>query len=239
MSHLEQYPHPFVTVDVLLFAIINNKLSVCLTLRDSEPFKDVWALPGTYIHEDESAEGAIDRLLVQKLGFSAEIYLEQLHTFTELHRDPRDRVISIAYLGITAHPELIDKPWITWYEIQNTSQKCRLISEDKTFLSSNLAFDHSDILLLGLDRLVGKLGYTDIVFRFLPDAEFTARQLREIYQAITEQEINRGNFTKYIMNTYEQRGLITKCGTRSEGPGRPADTYRYNNPKGGSLWIKS
>ncbi len=240
---LQDYKHPFVTVDLLLFSVIDDKLAICLTRRDEEPFNDMYALPGTFIHEDESAEGAVERLLSDKLELTGQIYTEQLQTFSDINRDPRERVISIAYIGIIPDKDMVKVPWMEWFLVTGSNVGYhKLVSINDTdnccFISSNLGFDHGNMLHIAVDRLQGKLDYTDIIFKFLKDdTKFTAGDLREIYQAIIGKEINRGNFTKYQMNSYIEHGLIVKKGSISVGRGRPADTYTYIG--GERLWIKS
>ena len=247
---LRDYNHPYVTVDLLLFSVIDNELAICLTRRDQEPYKDQYSLPGTFIHEDESAEGAVDRLLKDKLHLPDSIYTEQMQTFSEIHRDPRDRVISIAYIGIIPDKDMVDVPWMEWFTIGKSNVGSnRLVSvptaasaatatsEPPSFLSSNLGFDHDRMLGIAIERLRSKIEYTDLIFRFLKDTKcFTSQGLRELYQAIIGKEINRGNFTKYQMNTYIEHGLINKTGSVVVGRGRPADTYSYIG--GEKLWIK-
>lgn len=238
---LLEYRHPYVTVDLLLFSVIDNSLAICLTKRDEEPFKGMYSLPGTFIHEDESGEGAVERLLADKLQIPKQIYVEQLQTFSDLYRDPRERVISIAYIGIIPEKEMVDISWMHWFIISNSNVDClkltSLNDEDK-LLSSELGFDHGKMLNIALNRLRGKIDYTDILFKFIQEKQcFTASDLRNIYQAVAGKEVNRGNFTKYQMNTYISTGLIKKTGTQSVGRGRPADTYTYTG--GEKLWIRS
>lgn len=240
---LADYKHPYVTVDLLLFSIIDGKLAICLTKRDEEPFKDMYAMPGTFIHEDESAEGAVERLLADRLGLEGNIYTEQLQTFTDITRDPRERVISIAYIGIIPDMNMVKVPWMEWFTIASSNvgyEKLLKVGDgsNASFISNSLGFDHDEMLHIAIDRLRGKTQYTDILFKFLKDQKcFTAAILREIYQAIIGKEVNRGNFTKYQMNTYIDNGLISKIGSTSVGRGRPADTYAYIG--GEKLWIRS
>lgn len=237
---LSEYKHPYVTVDLLLFSVIDGQLAINLTVRDEEPFKDMYALPGSFIRENESAEGAVERLLSDKLELSGQIYTEQLMTFSDVNRDPRERVISIAYIGIIPDKEMVNVPWMKWFTIQGSnvgSYKLCQVDGDESFICTCLGFDHDKMLEIAVERLRGKIDYTDIIFKFLKDSkQFTAAQLREIYQSVTGQEINRGNFTKYQMNTYMEHGLIKKTGSISIGRGRPADTYSYIG--GDRLWIK-
>ncbi len=240
---LSEYKHPYVTVDLLLFSVIGDQLAVCLTKRDQEPFKDMYALPGSFIRDNESAEGAVERLLADKLELPGQIYTEQLQTFSDINRDPRDRVISIAYLGIIPDQHMVKVPWMKWFAIRESNvgsyKLCEFTdsSEPLNFISTNLGFDHDKMLNIAINRLRAKIDYTDIIFKFLTDSkQFTAGELRSLYQSVTGQEINRGNFTKYQMNTYMGHGLIRKTGSIAIGRGRPADTYSYIG--GEKLWIK-
>ena len=237
---LSEYKHPYVTIDLLLFSVIDGQLAICLTVRDEEPYKDMYALPGSFIRENESAEGAVERLLSDKLSLTGQIYTEQLMTFSDVNRDPRERVISIAYIGIIPDQQMVNVPWMKWFTIQGSnvgSYKLCQVDGDESFISTSLGFDHDEMLNIAIDRLKGKIDYTDIIFKFLKDSkQFTASTLRHIYESVTGQEINRGNFTKYQMNTYMEHGLIKKTGSISIGRGRPADTYSYIG--GDRLWIR-
>lgn len=235
---LNEYKHPYVTVDLLLFSVIDNKLAICLSKRDQEPYIDQYSLPGTFIHEDESAEGAVERLLSDKLCLKEAIYTEQMQTFSEIHRDPRERVISISYIGIIPDKDMVQVPWMEWFTIGESNVGSFKLSGGTSFISSNLGFDHDKMLGIAVERLRSKLGYTDIIFKFLKNTKcFTAGELRELYQSVIGKEINRGNFTKYQMNTYIEHGLISKTGSVVIGRGRPADTYSYIG--GDRLWIRS
>jgi len=233
MEDLNKYPHPFVTVDLFIFSIINDKLSVCLSKRETPPFKDVYSLIGTFIHEDESAEGAICRLLEEKLGVTNDLVLNQLQTFTSLHRDPRGRVISISYYTIVSNPDLIKPSWAEWFNIEETSIGLKFIGKN-TFLEDNLGFDHAKIINAGVKQLQEKVenSYNTFSFQFLKDKNaFTAFDLQTVINAVflgkKNELLNRGNFKKYILNRYEELKYIEKYDKEVKNTkGRPKDVYR-------------
>ncbi len=237
MNDLKKYPHPYVTVDVVLFSIINGKLNVLLSQRDEEPFNNgEYTIPGTFIHEKESAEGAVLRLIDTKLGLSEDFNMKQVEAFSDPFRDPRDRVISICFYGIVPNPENLAPTWAKWFEISRTASGLYYKS-DESFLEDTLGFDHAKMINAALNELQedSENIYKKTVFQFLPDKEnFTAQNLNDIMAAILFDKsraelLNRGNFKKYILNRYEELNIITKVGkTKPNGKGRPADTYKFN-----------
>ena len=235
MNELEKYPHPFVTVDIVLFSIIDGKLSVCLSKRDEEPFKDVYSLPGTFIHENESAEGALLRLLTTKLGLSGKIPVEQFNAFTDINRDPRGRVISIPFYAIVSNYKDITPNWAKWFNIEETSFGYNFKNKDETFLEDALGFDHKEIIEKAVQFMQKDLEntFSTKIFEFLINKNsFTAANLREVFKSAflnSDKDVllNRGNFKKYILDRYESLGIIAKNGKeKASGKGRPSDLYK-------------
>lgn len=183
-----QYPHPAVTVDCIIFGFDGQSLKVMLIQRKSEPFAQNWALPGAFVNENESLENCAERVL-QKEGNISGVYLEQLFTFGLPSRDPRERVISVAYMGLikTADFELIasnDELQIEWRDISEIP---------------DLAFDHSQILQTAIDRIRGKIRYQPIGFELM-NAKFTIPQLQQLYEAILGKSLDRRNFRKKLLS---------------------------------------
>lgn len=183
---LDNYPKPAVTVDIVIFTIINNKLQVLLIKRGTEPFKDRWALPGGFVKMHESLEQAAKRELEEETGVK-EVYLEQLYTFGDVNRDLRGRVITIAYFALINSEKAKQKLKATtdaseaeWFEVSNLP---------------SLAFDHEEILNYAIKRLKWKFEYTTIVFSMLPK-RFTLTQLQKIYEIVFEKEFDKRNFRK-------------------------------------------
>jgi 8-oxo-dGTP diphosphatase len=183
-----QYPHPAVTVDCIIFGFDGQTLKVMLIQRKSEPFSRMWALPGAFVNEDESLENCAERVLMKECNISG-VYLEQLFTFGTPSRDPRERVISVAYMGLvkTADFELIagnDELQIEWRDIKEVQ---------------DLAFDHSQILETAIQRIRGKIRYQPIGFELM-NAKFTLPQLQQLYEAILGQSLDRRNFRKKLLS---------------------------------------
>lgn len=184
-----QYPHPAVTVDCAVFGLDGGDLKVLLIQRDIEPFQGAWALPGGFVKLDETLEAAARRELMEETGVS-EIYLEQLHTYGEPGRDPRERVITVAYFAIinlfdhTVRPDT-DARNAGWFSINTVPE---------------LAFDHSIILEAALQRLQAKLRYQPLGFEFLP-AKFTLTQVQNLYETILCTKLDKRNFRKKILST--------------------------------------
>lgn len=173
-----------VTVDNVIFTIINEKLQVLLVSRPIEPFKDLWTLPGWFVLESETLEEAAYRKLEEKTSVK-NIYLEQLYTFSDVERDPRWRVISTAYMAIVARENLLVKSW-TW---------------DIKFFPVNalpkLWFDHKIVVEYAIKRLKRKLEYTNLAQYILPE-KFTLTQLQNVYKIVMNQEFDVRNFRKKI-----------------------------------------
>ena len=214
MAYEYEYPHPAVTVDVVIFTVRNDELKVLLIKRALEPFSGRWALPGGFIEMDESLEDAAKRELLEETGVDA-AYLEQLYTFGTPDRDPRERVISVAYYALMPSDALeikaaSDAEGVGWFRIDELPE---------------LAFDHQEILGMALERLASKLDYSTIAFQLMPE-EFTMPELRHLYELITREEIDARNFAKRIfaLDVIEPTGR-----DRREGAHRPAKLYRVKD----------
>lgn len=221
-----------VAADILPLTVGDGALHLLLSRRPAPPYQGCWALPGRLVGLDESAESAVRILLRETLPLK-EAYFEQLYTFTDVSRDPRGRVISMAYL--VAAP---------WRKAKETLQKSTggltpfrvklgaaltLESPDGLILSgSDLAFDHGRIIETGVLRLRGKVDYTDIAFRFLNDPDsFSLGEVQSVFEAILDKAADGSNFRRFIRARYEETGRI-KATEQSQvrGRGRPAALYR-------------
>lgn len=204
----------FVTVDNVIFTIINKKLSVLLVKRLIEPFKDYWALPGWFVLENESLEQAAYRELQEETNVK-EVYLEQLYTVWNPQRDPRWYVVSVCYLALTNMNNITLKAWSDAKEV-------------KFFPINNLpklAFDHKDIIKTAISRLKWKLTYSNIVKFLLPE-KFTLTQLQEVYEIILEKKLDTRNFRKKI----EKLWIIESTGEKEFWVNhRPALLYKFKH----------
>lgn len=205
----DRYDRPSVTVDVVVFSLLDQDLRVLLIKRDYVPYEGMWAIPGGFIQMDESLEESAARQLREKTG-ADDVYMEQLYTFGEPARDPRMRVLTVAYFAIVPVDEIeLTRPGtIQWFSLTNLPQ---------------LAFDHTTILDYALTRLRYKLEYTMVGFRLLPDL-FTLSELQRAYETVLGEPLDKRNFRRKIQSA----DIIEKTGQkRKEGEGRPAMLYRY------------
>ena len=217
-----RYERPSVTVDVVIFTLQERELHVLLVKRTHWPHEGRWALPGGFINMDESLEQAARRELEEETGVR-DIYLEQLYTFGEPRRDPRTRVISIAYIALVS----ADKQTL---RVSDESTEVRWFSLQK--LPGTLAFDHDLILATGLDRLRSKLEYTTLAFQLLPEV-FSILELKHIYEQILGEELDKGNFYRKIKDA----NVLEDTGMRREGRGRPTTLYRFRRNRGDEQFV--
>jgi len=209
------YPHPAVTTDIVIFTIREAQLKLLLIKRKGEPFKGKWALPGGFLQLEESLEESARRELAEETGLSG-VYLEQLYTFGHPQRDPRERVITIAYYALIPSERIqlraaTDAEAIGWFAMDEVPA---------------LAFDHPKIVNVAHHRLVAKLDYSTIAFQFMP-GEFTLAELQGVYEMILQEEVDKRNFRKWVlaMEKIEETGDV-----RRDGAHRPARLYRVKNP---------
>ena len=225
----------YVTVDLLILTVRSGQLNLLLSRRTAAPHEGRWALPGRFIGMDESAEASASRLLKEMLPIQ-NAYYEQLYTFTDVNRDPRGRVISVAYLVIVPWGQL--KPLMAegklifeCFRVSMGAIGLRLLGgKGEELLSGDLAFDHGRIIETGINRLQGKVDYTDIGFRFLEDPKsFSLGELQTVFEAILEEKLDSSNFRRTILGKYEKAGRLRQTDrTEQQGRGRPAALYCIN-----------
>ncbi|MCX6317002.1 MAG: NUDIX domain-containing protein [Bacteroidetes bacterium] len=208
-----------VATDAIVFGYSPQEgISVVLISRKYPPFQHAWALPGGFVLNEESLEEAVQRELEEEAGIRVN-YLEQLFTFGHPDRDPRQRVISVAYMGLvntSRYQELkasTDAAHARWFPIKKLPV---------------LAFDHKQILAMAIDRLRAKIHYQPIGFELL-DKEFPFSDLEKLYSVLLDKTINRRNFSKKILSF----GILEETGNMSErtGKGRPGKLYRFNTKR--------
>jgi 8-oxo-dGTP diphosphatase len=187
MPYTYDYPRPALTVDCVVFGFDEGELKVLLIQRDQPPFTGRWAIPGGFVDMEESLEEAARRELQEETGVH-NLYLEQLFTFGAPGRDPRGRVVSVAYFALV---KLGDHRIRAATDARDTRWFC--VSQ-----APRLAFDHQEILELALRRLQGKVRYEPIGFELLP-RKFTLSQLQHLYEVILEQPLDKRNFRKKIL----------------------------------------
>jgi 8-oxo-dGTP diphosphatase len=210
-----EYPHPAVTVDVVIFTIRDRQLKLLLVKRAGEPYRGKWALPGGFVHLEESLDAGASRELEEETGVSG-VFLEQLYTFGKPDRDPRERVITVAYYALVPSDKLqiraaTDAEAVGWFGMDELPE---------------LAFDHAEIVAMAHQRLVAKLDYSTIAFQFMPEL-FTLSELQEVYEIILRQEMDKRNFRKWVL-ALEQ--IEETDEERRGGIHRPARLYRVKHP---------
>lgn len=187
MPYTYDYPHPAVTVDGVVFGFDAAELKVLLIQRDRAPYRLRWALPGGFVNLDEDLEAAARREVAEETGLK-DIYLEQLYTFGQPGRDPRERVISVAYYALVA---LAD------HAVRAASDARRVGWFPAAGLPP-LAFDHDEIVAVARQRLKGKIRYEPIGFELLPE-KFPLSELQRLYETILGQPLDKRNFRKKIL----------------------------------------
>jgi len=218
MPHTYEYARPSVTVDCVVFGLDLDAedLKILLIQRSGKPFAGMWALPGGFVDMDETLEQAAKRELQEETGISR-LYLEQLYTFGDPGRDPRDRVITVAYYALvklTDHPIKADTDAsdVAWFGVSDLPR---------------LAFDHAKIVATALGRLKGKVRYQPIGFELLP-AKFTLSQLQRLYEVVLERRLDKRNFRKKILGM----GLLVETSEiQKDVAHRAARLYRFDEER--------
>jgi 8-oxo-dGTP diphosphatase len=216
MKFTYQYPRAALTVDCVVFGVDEGELHVLLIERALDPFKGQWALPGGFVRVDEPLDQAARRELAEEAGLS-NVFLEQLFTFGAIDRDPRERVVSVAYYGLVKlldHQARADTDAASakWFPVSRVPK---------------LAFDHPDILATALARLKAKLRYEPIGFELLP-RKFTLSQLQHLYEAVLGTGLDKRNFRKKVLSLDL---LVPLEETQMTGRHRPAQLFRFNAVK--------
>lgn len=233
---VSQFERPSVTVDILIFtADLSGSLELLLIKRNIPPFEGCWALPGGFIRMDESLDDAAKRKLKEETGVEG-ISIEQLYTFGNVNRDPRTRVISVAYFALIPKNKLqisagTGASQAGWFQVHLAPGE----AIDHICIGDNLplAFDHKDIIAAALERLRGKISYTPIACNLLKDSSrFAIYELQKIYEAILEQKMDTPNFRRMFLNTYVAKGLAEATGEECyEYSKRASQYYRLLSPQ--------
>jgi len=199
-----------VTVDIVLFTIRDRRLHLLLIRRLAKPFEDRYALPGGFVREDESLDAASVRELHEETGVN-KVYLEQLYSFGDVKRDPRGRVITVAYYALTPDTQTLqagtDAAAAAWFPVTDLPP---------------LAFDHRKIVEYAHQRIRNKLDYTNVGFELLP-AKFTLTELQLVHEAILGESLDKRNFRRKII----QKGIVRPLKEWRQTGRKPAQTYRF------------
>jgi len=216
MPFTYEYPRASLTVDCVVFGLDEQDLKVMLIQRGLPPFEGKWALPGGFVRLDETLDEAAQRELEEETGLS-KVFLEQLYTFSDVDRDPRERVVSVAYYALVnlrdhqvhAATDARDAGWFGVHDVPS------------------LAFDHAEILSLALERLRGKLRYQPVGFELLP-RKFTLSELQHLYELVLERTLDKRNFRKRVlaMDLLEETDEV-----QQDVAHRAARLYRFDERK--------
>ena len=218
MTKTVGYPAFAVAVDLVILTVRDGALQALLIERGEEPYEGQLALPGGFVRPDEDLEQAATRELKEETGIEV-AHLEQLASYGEPDRDPRMRVVSVAYLALA--PELpspkagTDAAAAAWHPVSGLTRR-------------KLAFDHRLILRDGVERARAKLEYTTLATAFCP-AEFTISDLREVYESIWSELLDPRNFSRKVLSTDGFVRPTTR--TTSGSSGRPARLYRAGDAR--------
>ncbi|MBB5621572.1 8-oxo-dGTP diphosphatase [Pedobacter cryoconitis] len=207
-----------VTVDAIVFGYNQeNGISVLLIKRKIEPFLNEWALPGGFVLNHETLEEAVERELLEEAGVSIN-YLEQLFTFGKPSRDPRMRIISVAYFGLVKSSDFslfasTDASEAAWFNIYDLPP---------------LAFDHKEVVEKAIARLRAKITYEPIGFELL-DPKFLFSNLEQLYMELLGHDIDRRNFKRKVMSL----GLVIELDEKAPAlsAGRPGKLYSFDKEK--------
>ena len=213
-TYTYEYPRPAVTTDCVIFGFDSEGLSVLLVERGIEPFKGCWAFPGGFMQMDEDAETGAKRELKEETGLDAD-YIEQFGTFTDVNRDPRGRVVTIAYFTLVKKTDVKgadDAAQARWFSIDSIPP---------------LAFDHDRILRVAIKALREKIHFEPVGFELLPEV-FTMPQLQNLYESVLDVHFDRRNFASKMLKL----GILSEVddGTIRRGPRNPIK-YTFNKDK--------
>ena len=220
MSFTYEYPRAAVTVDCVVFGLDDEDLKVLLIRRDLPPFENKWALPGGFVRINETLDEAARRELQEETSLER-VFLEQLYTFGGIDRDPRERVITVAYYALVR---------LSDHRVQAATD-----ARDAVWFAMDdlppLAFDHDQILETAHQRLQGKVRYQPIGFELLPP-KFTLTQLQKLYEIVLGRVLDKRNFRKKIqgMGILEELDEVEK-----DVAHRAARLYRFNKREYGRM----
>lgn len=209
-----KYPHPSVTADCVIFGFDGTTIKVLLIQRGIEPFKGKWAFPGGFMNIDETVEECAKRELEEETGLK-NVSVEQFYTFSDVNRDPRERVITVAHYALVKLSEV---------KGGDDAASARWFSMDEV---PSLAFDHDRILRMAVNRLKERICFEPIGFELLPEV-FTMTELQNLYKAILEVTFDRRNFYNKMLKL----GIIEEAEPRPANAARRTPSkYRFNAEK--------
>jgi len=211
-----EYPRPALTTDCVIFGFDDLELKILLIERAHEPYANCWALPGGFVNMDETTESGALRELQEETGLK-NVFIEQLYTFSDVERDPRGRVVSVAYFALIKLNEYSihagdDAGNAAWFSINDLPK---------------LAFDHDIVIKMAMERLKNKIRYQPIGFELLPPM-FTLSQLQHLYEVILQKDLDKRNFRRKFL----KMNLLTHLPNKQENvKHKAAYYYKFDNEK--------
>jgi 8-oxo-dGTP diphosphatase len=238
-SNLDRFPHPHLTVDVVLLTLRDGALHVLLLRRTEAPFAGRWVLPGGFVRIHETLDAAAARVLETKAGLTG-VFLEQLFTFGDPRRDPRARVVSVAYYALVSEQRLRRD------DAENVRLRRTASADDSVLARLNvpwsgtnggrvemlgssgrlqIGFDHEAIVGMAVQRLRGKIDYAPVGFELLP-RDFTLMQLQDVHEAVLDKRVNKDSFRRRLLAS---RQLQPTGRRENDVDHRPAELYRFKS----------
>ncbi len=213
--NIKELENPVLAVDVVMFKLDSGKLKILLYKREMEPFINAYSLPGVAVNVQETMVMAVERALIEKAGLDVKsniVYLEQLATFDALYRDVRGRTVSVGYFGITRSFEP-ENTTVSWMDVDTISK-------------GSLPFDHEEIIETAIERLRGKLRYTNIAREFLSPS-FRIEELQSVYELVFKKSLNRTNLRNKLLKIglIEQKKVLSEAVGKKGG--RPPHLYSF------------
>lgn len=224
MPSTYDFPRPGLTVDCVVFGFDGEHLRLLLIRRGLAPFRGKWALPGGFVRVEESVDAAARRELAEEAGLH-DVYLEQLYTFGEPKRDPRDRIVTVAYFALV---KLSDHA----VRAATDALEAQWFGADDAL--PPLAFDHARIIETARARLRAKVRYQPVGFELLPP-RFILSQLQSLYEAVLGRPLDKRNFRKKLFSLGVVRALDE---WKREGRGRPAQLFSFDRRQYDALVAK-
>lgn len=224
-----RYERPSLAVDVSLLSVRDGRLVTWLVRRQHHPHRGRWALPGGFVGMKESLHAAAERVLAEKSGVR-DVFLEQLFTFGAVERDPRTRVVAVAYYALIDVQRLAGLPHGPEQEVCVADLEVGFEEEPGGPVCAQLrgkplrlAFDHAEQLGLAVQRVRGKLAYAPVGFQLLPE-QFTLRELQGIHEAVLGRTLNKDSFRRKMLAS----GQLAATGAhQADVDHRPAELYRF------------
>ena len=227
------YERPSVTTDIVIFTLDpSDELNILLIKRGEHPYKDCWAIPGGFLRSGkESLDEAAARELKTETNID-NVYLKQLYTFGSPARDPRTTVISVAYMALVPKDQLDihagdDAKDAKLFKIKYDVNGIIFYNEEVTITEKDLAFDHIEIVKMGITRLRNRIDYEDDAFNLLRDKnEFTISELKRIHETINNKSLDLPNFRKTFLRDYVSSGKVVDIEKTVISKGKPARLYK-------------